>query len=188
MKNKDKDFYKPTRCIIGIDQSYTCTGFAIYADGNLRLITSENFKGLKTKSLKREKVAEDVKKLIKTCKKYFKTNEITIIVERIRTFSQSPKNSKNLSISFIKAQAALVCTIVDVAYKHEIKVYSVDTRAWKKAILGTSKPLEKHMEHKKVTEDFNKRVWRDEEDLDSTAEMRTSSLQGENRRLPFFYV
>ena len=146
MKNKDKDFYKPTRCIIGIDQSYTCTGFAIYADGNLRLITSENFKGLKSKSLKREKVAEDVKKLIKTCKKYFKTNEITIIVERIRTFSQSPKNSKNLSISFIKAQAALVCTIVDVAYKHEIKVYSVDTRAWKKAILGTSKPLEKHME------------------------------------------
>ena len=44
------------------------------------------------------------------------------------------------------------------------------------------------MEHKKVTEVFNKRVWRDEEDLDSTAEMRTSSLQGENRRLPFFYV
>ena len=44
------------------------------------------------------------------------------------------------------------------------------------------------MEHKKVTEDFNKRVWRDEEDPDSTAEMRTPFLQGENRRLPFFYV
>ncbi len=48
--------------------------------------------------------------------------------------------------------------------------------------------IRKHMEHKKVTEDFNKRVWRDEEDPDSTAEMRTPFLQGENRRLPFFYV
>lgn len=45
-----------------------------------------------------------------------------------------------MSTDYIKQTGALIATIVDVAYEHDIPVYSVDTRAWKSAVIGTSKP------------------------------------------------
>ena len=47
-----------------------------------------------------------------------------------------------MSTDYIKQTGALIATIVDVAYEHEIPVYSVDTRAWKSAVIGTSKAEE----------------------------------------------
>ena len=35
---------------------------------------------------------------------------------------------------------ALTSVIVDVCYEYDIPVYSVDTRAWKAQVVGTSKP------------------------------------------------
>lgn len=45
-----------------------------------------------------------------------------------------------MSTEYIKQTGALIATIVDAAYEHGIPVYSVDTRAWKSAVIGTSKP------------------------------------------------
>lgn len=138
---KKRNSYNVTKCVIGVDQSYTCTGLAIAVEGQLKVITSDDFKGSRNKSLRRMKVANNIEKAIKSCLKHYPAEEITIIVERIRTFSQGHAGDRNLSISFIKAQASLVSVIVDTAYKYGVKVYSVDTRAWKTAILGTADPL-----------------------------------------------
>ena len=63
-------------------------------------------------------------------------DDITIITERIRLRSQG-----FLSENYIKSTGAFVAVIVDVANEYYIPVYSVDTRAWKSAIVGSSKPL-----------------------------------------------
>ena len=63
-------------------------------------------------------------------------DDVTIITERIRLRSQG-----FLSENYIKSTGALVAVIVDVANEYHIPVYSVDTRAWKSAMVGSSKPL-----------------------------------------------
>ena len=45
-----------------------------------------------------------------------------------------------MNIDYIKSIGALNATIVDVCKKYNVPVYSVDTRAWKAQIIGTSKP------------------------------------------------
>lgn len=40
---------------------------------------------------------------------------------------------------YIKEMGALNATIIDMAYKFDIPVYSVDTRSWKSQVIGTSK-------------------------------------------------
>ena len=45
-----------------------------------------------------------------------------------------------LSQNYMTTTAGLVSAIVDTAYWKGVKTYSVDTRAWKSAILGSSKP------------------------------------------------
>ena len=136
-KKTPRNSYRPTRCVIGFDQSYTRTGISISVDGKLRKVTSEPFKKLTNKSQKRIKIAQDTANVIQSCLKKFEPQEITIIVERIRTYTAG----QDLRPEFIKAQGALIATIVDVAYQFGIKVWSVDTRCWKSRILGTSKPI-----------------------------------------------
>lgn len=144
MPKKEKDLekanrnsYKKVPCVIGFDQSYTRTGISIAVNGKLKKVSSEQFKGCTNKSLKRIKIGIDTEKVIQSCLKKFSTDEIVIIVERIRTFTAG----YDLRPEFIKAQGALIAVIVDIAYKYGIKVYSVDTRCWKTAILGTSRPV-----------------------------------------------
>jgi Holliday junction resolvasome RuvABC endonuclease subunit len=43
-------------------------------------------------------------------------------------------------MNMIKTGVSILTCIIDVAYANGIKVYSVDTRAWKSAVIGTSKP------------------------------------------------
>ena len=45
-----------------------------------------------------------------------------------------------LSQNYMTTTAGLVSAIVDTAYWKGVKTYSVDTRAWKSAVLGSSKP------------------------------------------------
>ena len=61
--------------------------------------------------------------------------EVFIIIERIRLQSQG-----FINIDYIKSIGALNAVIVDCAKEFNLPVYSVDTRAWKSAIVGTSKP------------------------------------------------
>jgi Holliday junction resolvasome RuvABC endonuclease subunit len=61
-----------------------------------------------------------------------------IVVERTRQFSTNDKSF--IAMNMIKTGISILTCIIDVAYAHGIKVYSVDTRAWKSAVIGTSKP------------------------------------------------
>lgn len=146
IKSREKtnpSFFKKPKVCIGVDQSYTCTGIAIAVEGEVKVAKFFPLKNkTQPKTVKREIVGNAVRAAIRSCLKHYNPENICIIVERIRTFSQSFTGMKNMSMPFIKAQAALVAKIVDVAYYEGItNIYSVDTRAWKTKILGTSKPL-----------------------------------------------
>lgn len=118
--------------IMGIDASYTRTGLAIAEDGKLKAVKSIKFKGLKKKPEKRANLRKKVEKYIK------KYQPDMIIVERTRQFSTGDKPF--IAMAMIKTGISMLTTIIDVAYENGIQVYSVDTRAWKSAVIGTSKP------------------------------------------------
>lgn len=124
------------RIAIGVDQSYSRSGISIAVDGKLVSVSSINYEGCKTKSEKRKALANHMAKVIAKCAQ--RAPQTIILVERIRTFSSNGQGSSTLSMSYIKATAALIATIVDVASEYGIKVYSVDTRAWKTQILGSN--------------------------------------------------
>lgn len=125
------------RVVIGIDESYTRTGVTVLLNGNMFRTMSINFEKSKSNSEKRLYLKgflnDLVHSIVKDCK--VKTKDITVIVERIRTFSGG-----HLSTQYLITTGALVATIVDAFYKYKIPVYSVDTKAWKNAIVGTTKP------------------------------------------------
>ena len=133
-----------TPCVIALDQSYSRTGIAVCVKGKVRKaysvdlhkkVTGKNNFGGKT--LKRKAVEAKLDKVINMCLTKFKPNEITVLVERIRTMTASGEMRPNV----IKAHAALIATIVDKAFEYGIRTYSVDTRCWKHAVLGDSRPI-----------------------------------------------
>ena len=137
--------------MVAFDQSYTCTGIAISVDGEVKLVRWQGFRGCKTKTDKREKIRKDAEKIARTVLTKFQTNDIIVLVERIRTIT----NHRNedlitgkpiLSTDYIKSTGALISVIVDVFAKYGIKVYSVATVSWKAQILGSSKPLVEFIE------------------------------------------
>lgn len=133
-----------TKVCLGIDQSYTQIGIAISEGsstktGNILAYNSYNYRGLKSKSEKRQFVSRLVKHAIK------KYKPDVIVVERIRTFSQG-----FISTAYIKVTGALIGTIVDTAYP--AKVWSADTRSWKSHVCGSSKG--KHKADKGVSVRF----------------------------------
>lgn len=122
---------KRSKVVIGVDQSYTRTGITVLQDKQVREIFSVSISGTNTE--KRKALTNELEKLFR---KYSHSN-VFVIIERIRLFS-----SGNISESYIKAMGALCACIIDAAARYGVKVYSVDTRAWKSEIVGTSKPKE----------------------------------------------
>ena len=127
------------KIVIGIDQSYTRTGITVLENGNVFCIASVDYKNSKNNSEKRLELKNVLNRLVhsitKSCN--VETKDIMVIIERIRTFSGG-----HLSTQYLITTGALVATIVDTFYKYKIPVYSVDTKAWKNAIVGTTKPKE----------------------------------------------
>ena len=119
--------------VIGIDQSYAKTGISIAADGNLLKVSSIPLGGCQNNTEKRLLIRNKLTHIITKASE--KAKRIIIICERIRTFSGG-----FLSTDYIKSTGALIATLVDVARAYNVPVYSVDTRSWKSAIVGTSKP------------------------------------------------
>ena len=125
------------KVVIGIDQSYTRTGITVLVDKEIFKMYNIDFKGCKTNTDKRAILKIELTDIIEQIVVDLDApDDITIITERIRLRSQG-----FLSENYIKSTGALVAVIVDVADEHYIPVYSVDTRAWKSAIVGSSKPL-----------------------------------------------
>ena len=118
--------------ILGIDESYTRTGLAVVQNidsaETLLHADSLDFKHIKTKTEKRFLVKKTVRQLIEAYEPKI------VICEKIRTFSQG-----FISKSYMSATGALIATIVDICFKYDIPVYSVDTRSWKSKVVGTSK-------------------------------------------------
>ncbi len=135
-QGKARNTFVEVPCIIGIDQSYMRTGISICVNGEIKKLYSLDFKADKSKTVKRNKLKKVLSKAIQSCLKKFDSKEITIICERVRTFTAST----DMRPEVIKAQSALIAAIVDAAFEFDIRVYSVDTRHWKTRVLGTSRP------------------------------------------------
>lgn len=132
---KPKEEMHDKKCIIGVDQSYSRTGVSIAIDGKLVKVKSISLRKIKTKTMKRRSATNYVEKALKICLKKYEPEDIAIICERIRTFTAG----MDLRPNVIKPFAAMTCCFVDMAYDYGVEVWSVDTRAWKNAILGTTK-------------------------------------------------
>lgn len=114
---------------IGIDQSYTRTGIAVSGNGKLIEVTSVDFGNIS----KFEKRMMIVKKLEELFDKY---KPGVVIVERVRQFTGG--NNAYISMNMMKAGTELITTICDFAYKNDVPVYSVDTRSWRKQVVGSA--------------------------------------------------
>lgn len=124
---------KKYKCaVIGIDQSYQNTGISISADGKIRKVKSVPLDAYKSKTEKRAALKEVFSGVLRSV--IPKADKVIVIIERIRLFSQGFVN-----IDYIKSIGALNTVFVDLCFEHNIPIYSVDTRCWKSAVIGTSK-------------------------------------------------
>lgn len=136
---------KYNKIVIGIDQSYTRSGISIGIDGELKKVSSVSYKGLETRSQKRRELRRVINHLLKQATSM--ATEVIVICERISTFRKSfgsKGNQQGSNPKYLKMTGALVATIVDIAAEYDVPVYSVDTRAWKSAIVGSSKAKKKN--------------------------------------------
>lgn len=122
------------KVVIGIDQSYKRTGITMLEDKQIMRMYSVNFEGCENNTDKRNLIYSYMERILKRA--CLKQNKVIVITERIRLRSQG-----FISESYIKATGALVATVLDICTAYRVPVYSVDTRAWKSAIIGTSKPM-----------------------------------------------
>lgn len=127
---------KMKQVVIGIDQSYKRTGISIAADGKLLHVCSIDLTESNDKTWKRLEVKRRVERAVSLAEKKSASKPV-VVIERIRMFSQ-----QFVSMPYIKQMGALNCTIVDAAWKHTVETYSIDTRAWKAGVIGTSKPAD----------------------------------------------
>lgn len=125
------------RCVIGIDQSYTCTGVAVAVGGQI--------KG--TKAIEYEKGMDDIEKRFNTKAALLKTYYAC----RNRGFVQfdimyeKPRISAGRTpFEFIKRSGAMEAEILETFWvfrkQCDIAIYAVPTQVWKKEVIGTSKP------------------------------------------------
>lgn len=125
------------KIVIGIDPSYRNTGISICKNGILTNIRSIHLDRFKDNSERRNYLGKVLYTLFSKVAEMAKYEvlEVYVIIERIRLQSQG-----YINIDYIKGVGALNAVIVDVAKQFDLSVYSVDTRSWKSAIVGTSKP------------------------------------------------
>lgn len=126
------------KIVIGIDQSYADSGItAIRNKTDILFCRSLKSEKETTHTEYRIRVKYFMKTKLRNAVKICFPENIVVIVERIGIRA----NNGGLSQSYVKSNAALIATIIDTCAAFDIPVYSVDTRAWKKAIVGTSKPM-----------------------------------------------
>lgn len=120
--------------VIGLDQSYTDTGLCIAVDGIPKYAESISFEGATEKVDKRKAILKRIRAIVERYKSKY---HITIVLEAVRLFSGS---QPHISTAYIFSTCALVGSIVDLANELSIEAYWVETRSWKKYVLGSSKP------------------------------------------------
>lgn len=164
--------YKFKKVCIGIDQSYKRTGITIAGDGIIYKIISLDLSHLECNTLKRKEIRYKILEVIDMALKL--SPSVIILTERIRTFSGG-----FLSTNYIKATGALIATIVDTAYNYDLKTYSVDTRAWKAKVVGTSKGSQGN--NKMPTVEYIKKLGFEEDILIQTKKLNKGGFTKNNK-------
>ena len=131
-----------SKICLGIDQSYKKCGWSFCYDDEIKEYGCIIPEYSKSNSERRLYISGELDRLIYKSLSYvnFKPEKTIIVFERIRLHSQG-----FLSIDYIKSTAGLITYIIDMAFKHGIKCYSVDTRSWKSQIVGTAKGKKKQV-------------------------------------------
>lgn len=128
------------KIVIGIDQSYKCTGIAVY------VYNSETKKGRFwrtfaitsnecAKTQKRAAIAAQIADLLNSLR--WKCNDTFLCFERPRLFSKG-----HISAAYLLSIGALNGAIIDTAGEWDVPCYSIDTRAWRCAAVGHCKRKE----------------------------------------------
>lgn len=132
-------FMGKNKIIIGIDQSYQDTGITIAINGVVKMSKDIELHSLKTNSIRRKHLYDELTHIFTVVKHHYAVKydaSVTVLIERIRLQSQG-----FLNIDYIKSIGALNALICDCSTMFDFPVYSVDTRAWKSNVVGTSKGL-----------------------------------------------
>lgn len=116
--------------IVAIDQSYTRLGWCAMRKRKVLEIGSLDLTKLRNPTQKRNCVRELVSVLVR------KYEPNAVLVERVRTFAGGKISARTGAMLH-----SMTAAIVDAAYVHTFRrkptpVFSVDTRAWKSAVLG----------------------------------------------------
>lgn len=130
------------KVVIGIDQSYKCTGVAVY------VYNSETKKGRfwrtfavtpneHTKVRGRATIISHIDGLIRAFRWDCDVNDVWICFERPRLFSKG-----HISAPYLLSIGALNGAIIDLADSWFMPCYSIDTRAWRRAAVGHCKRKE----------------------------------------------
>ena len=129
---------------VGVDQSYARTGISLTVDGHLVLVKSVDLSHYDTKRDKRKIVSGHVRNAVQSC---FNNNcrNVIVLLERIRLFSKD-----FISQPYIMSMGAMNACIADTVYNAfpeqvasgNLEVMSVETRAWKSSVVGTTKKQE----------------------------------------------
>lgn len=128
---------KKIKAIVGIDQSYKRSGIAICINGNITYIDSISPQASLCSSEKRKyltnNIYHNVKQKLIEC--HLGSQDTIIVFEKIRQFSRG-----FISMNYIVETGALIAYLVDKFKDDGYECYCIDTRAWKSAVVGTSKP------------------------------------------------
>lgn len=124
---------------VGIDQSYKRTGISVSCDGTLKLVRSYDLHKM-SKHDARQKVARQADSAVMSA--LSKSEHVVVLLERIRLFSQ-----QFISMPYILSMGMMNGAVYDnlvYNFKDEMKsgkleIMTVETRAWKKAVVGTTK-------------------------------------------------
>lgn len=129
---------------IGVDQSYKRTGISLSIDGRLMMVTSIDLSHYPEKRDCRTIVSSSVKKVVSKC--FSKgVDNVLVLLERIRLFSKD-----FISQPYIMSMGAMNAAVADkvaLSFPNELsegrlEIMSVETRAWKSAVVGTIKKQE----------------------------------------------
>ena len=135
-------FEKAHYCTIGVDQSYTRTGIAVaFAEdcksNKIYFVGSLDLSEHKTKTDRRAELALALNEIFVKIQSKWPGVPTAVVHERPRLFSKG-----RISANYLLSMGALNAIIIDFAIIHKLPCYSVDTRAWRAAVIGTTKKEE----------------------------------------------